>query len=129
MDWLEILSQIFEMCIIPLLGVLTTCLVQFLRNKSSQLNEKINNELAQKYTNMLTETICTCVIATNQTYVESLKKQGKFDQEAQQVAFQITLDSVLTILSEEAQEYLSNIYGDLSTYIMRMIEAQVNQNK
>ena len=32
--------------------------------------------------NMLKKTISDCVIATNQTYVESLKTQGKFDANA-----------------------------------------------
>jgi hypothetical protein len=30
MDWLSILQQIFEVCLIPMLGILTTALVQFL---------------------------------------------------------------------------------------------------
>ena len=38
-----------------------------------------------KYLSMLTETITSCVIATNQTYVEALKKEGKFDLEAQKL--------------------------------------------
>lgn len=129
MDWLGMLNQIFEVCIIPLLGVLTTYLVMYLKDKSKQLQEKVDNDLADKYIQMLTDTICVCVIATNQTYVESLKKQGKFTKEAQEEAFQKTLDAVLGILSEEAKEYLTTIYGDLNAYIKQMIEAQVNQNK
>lgn len=129
MDWLGMLNQIFEVCVIPLLGVLTTYLVMYLRDKSKQLQEKVDNDLADKYIQMLTDTICICVIATNQTYVESLKKQGKFTKEAQDEAFRMTLDAVLTILSEEAKEYLTVIYGDLNAYIKQMIEAQVNQNK
>lgn len=129
MDWLGMLNQIFEVCVIPLLGVLTTYLVMYLRDKSKQLQEKVDNDLADKYIQMLTDTICVCVIATNQTYVESLKKQGKFTKEAQDEAFRMTLDAVLAILSEEAKEYLTVIYGDLNAYIKQMIEAQVNQNK
>lgn len=129
MDWLGMLNQIFEVCVIPLLGVLTTYLVMYLRDKSKQLQEKVDNDLADKYIQMLTDTICICVIATNQTYVESLKKQGKFTKEAQDEAFRMTLDAVLAILSEEAKEYLTVIYGDLNAYIKQMIEAQVNQNK
>lgn len=129
MDWLGMLNQIFEVCVIPLLGVLTTYLVMCLRDKSKQLQEKVDNDLADKYIQMLTDTICVCVIATNQTYVESLKKQGKFTKEAQDEAFRMTLDAVLAILSEEAKEYLTVIYGDLNAYIKQMIEAQVNQNK
>lgn len=129
MDWMGMLSQIIEVCIIPLLGVLTTYLVMYLKAKSTELQEKVDNDLANKYIQMLTDTICVCVIATNQTYVESLKKQGKFDKEAQQKAFEMTLESVLSILSDEAKEYLTVIYGDLNNYIMQLIEAQVNQNK
>ena len=44
--------------------------------------ENNSNELLSKYIEMLSNTICECVIATNQTYVDSLKKQGKFDVEA-----------------------------------------------
>jgi hypothetical protein len=36
---------------------------------------------------MATDTITNCVIATNQTYVNSLKEQGKFDEAAQKEAF------------------------------------------
>lgn len=129
MDWMGMLNQIIEVCVIPLLGVLTTYLVMFLKAKSAELQEKVDNDLADKYIQMLTDTVCVCVIATNQTYVESLKKQGKFDKEAQQKAFEMTLDAVLSILSEEAKEYLTVIYGDLNEYIMQLIEAQVNQNK
>lgn len=129
MDWMGMLNQIIEVCVIPLLGVLTTYLVMYLKAKSAELQEKVDNDLADKYIQMLTDTICVCVIATNQTYVESLKKQGKFDKEAQQKAFEMTLDAVLSILSEEAKEYLTVIYGDLNEYIMQLIEAQVNQNK
>lgn len=129
MDWTNLLNQIIEVCVIPLLGVLTTYLVMFLNAKKEELKTKTDNELAQKYIDMLTSTIATCVIATNQTYVESLKKQGKFDAAAQEEAFQKTLDSVLAILSDEAQVYLASIYGDLNTYILQLIEAQVNYNK
>lgn len=129
MDWMELLTQIFQLCIVPLIGVLTTFLVNYLRKKSTELQEKTDSELAKKYMQMLTDTICVCVIATNQTYVEALKKQGKFDKEAQEKAFQMTLDAVLAILSQEAQDYLTSIYGDLNAYITQLIEAQVNQCK
>ena len=82
-----------------------------------------------KYLTMLSNTIIDCVIATNQTYVESLKKQGKFDLEAQKVAFEMTYNAVINVLSSDAKTYLSNIYGDLNKYITNMIEAEVNKNK
>ena len=125
----ELLTQIFQVCIIPLFGVLTTFIIKWINVKSNQIQKNNDNALANKYIQMLTDTINSCVIATNQTYVESLKKQGKFDAEAQKQAFEQTTQAVLTILSQEAKDYLANIYGDLDKYISEKIEASVNINK
>lgn len=129
MDWLELLFQIFEVCIIPLLGVLTAFVIKFIKAKELEINAKHDNDVLAKYVRMLSETITDCVIATNQTYVESLKAQGSFDADAQKIAFQKTFDSVMAVLSAEAKEYLSEAYGDLATYITNRIEAEVNVNK
>lgn len=125
----ELITQIFQVCIIPLLGVLTTFIIKWINVKSDQIQKNNDNALTNKYIQMLTDTINSCVIATNQTYVESLKKQGKFDAEAQKQAFEQTTQAVLTILSQEAKDYLANIYGDLDKYISEKIEASVNANK
>lgn len=129
MDWMVMLYQIFELCVIPFLGVLTMYLVQYIKLKSQEISDKTDNELADKYIQMLTDTITTCVIATNQTYVESLKKQGKFDKEAQKEAFELTYNAVMAVLTDEAKHYLAAIYGDLTAYITTRIEAEVNVSK
>lgn len=129
MEWMEILNQIFDLCIVPLLGILVTCLVVFIRAKTKELNEKYDVELLTKYTNMLSQTVIDCVIATNQTYVEALKGQNKFDAEAQKKAFEMTYQSVLQVLSEDAKDYLSNVYGDISVLLTNLIEAEVSRNK
>lgn len=129
MDWVKLLQEIFYVCVIPLLGVLTTYLVQYLKAKGNQIADSTDNALASKYIKMLTETICTCVEATNQTYVEALKKTGAFDEAAQKEAFNKTKEAVMNILSDEAKKYLANIYGDLDQFIESMIEAQVKLAK
>ena len=129
MEWMIILQQVFELCIIPLLGIITVYIVQFIKTKTKELNSNNSNEVLSKYIEMLSNTICECVIATNQTYVDSLKKQGRFDAEAQKKAFEMTYNAVIGILSEEAKAYLASVYGDLTAYITNMIEAEVNKNK
>lgn len=129
MEWMALLYQIFDLCVIPLLGVLTMYLVQFIRLKSQEITDKTDSDLADKYIQMLTDTITTCVIATNQTYVESLKRQGKFDKEAQKEAFKLTYNAVMAVLTDEAKHYLAAIYGDLTAYITTRIEAEVNVSK
>ena len=128
-NWLNLLYNIFEVTIIPLLGVFVAYIVQFLRIKGNELQAKTENEILAKYVGMLTNTIADCVVATNQTYVEALRKTGSFDAVAQKSAFELTRQAVLNVLSDDAKNYLTNIYGDLNTYIDNLIEAEVNRNK
>ena len=129
MEITELIKQIFEVCLFPLLGVLTTFLILFINKKSQELKATTDNELYHKYIDMLEETVVNCVIATNQTYVDSLKKQGKFDLEAQKEAFNRTYSQVMLILADDAKVYLESAVGDLNAYITNMIEAQVKENK
>lgn len=129
MDWLNILQQIFELCIIPLLAIITRSLVIYISTKKDELKNKTDNELVKKYLDLLNDTIANCVIATNQTYVEALKKENAFTVDAQKAAFEKTYQAVIATLSDEAQKYLPEVVGDLQTYITQKIEASVNQNK
>lgn len=126
---MNLIKDIFEVCILPLLGVLTAYLVKWINAQSAELATKANNEMQAKYITMLNNTITDCVIATTQTYVDTLKKQGAFDAEAQKVAFTMTYESVVKLLTDEATEYLNEAVGDLQLYITQKIEAEVNLNK
>lgn len=129
MEWMEIVQQIFEVCVVPLLGILTASIVRFIALKKQEFIVNNDSALADKYADMLAKTITDCVIATNQTYVGAMKEKNAFDKAAQQEAFRQTYDAVIRILSDEAKDYLAAAYGDLATYITKKIEAEVNCNK
>lgn len=129
MEWLPLLYQILEVCVIPLLGILTAYFVKWVNAKSVEIQHKVDNDTADKYIAMLDDTICACVIATTQTYVEALKKDNAFTKEAQKEAFNLTFNAVMSVLTDEAKKYLSEVYGDLTAYITNKIEAEVSLNK
>ena len=122
MDWLTLVIQIIEVCIIPLLGLLTGYLIDYIKTKT-------NSAKLDKYVDMLNDTITECVLATKQTYVEALKKNGNFDETAQKEAFEKTKEAVMNILSADAKEYLTTVYGDLNAYVNQKIESEVNLTK
>ena len=126
---LDMLNQIFEVCILPLLAVLTGYAVQFIRAKSAEVAARTQNETAQKYIQMIEQTITDCIIATNQTYTNALKAQNAFDEEAQKIAFEKSFTAVMTILSEDAKQYIIETTGDINVYLTQKIEAEVNKNK
>jgi len=104
-------------------------LIDFLKAKRKEITDKTDNDLADKYINRLTETISDCVLATSQTYVETLKARGEFTKEAQQEAFKRTYENVMRILTDDCKEYLIEAFGDLETYITNRIEAEILANK
>ena len=126
---MDLITQIFEVCIIPLMGILTAYFVKWIGVKTEELKEETKNEKTEKYLDMLNNTITNCVIATTQTYVDTLKAQGAFDIEAQKTAFTMTYEAVAKLLTDEATEYLNEAVGDLNLNITQKIEAEVNLNK
>ena len=129
MDWTDMIPKIFEICIFPLLGILTAYICQLIKAKMVEIAEKTDNDLFDKYNFMLTDTITSCVIAVNQTYVDTLKKQGRFDLDAQKEAFKRVYEQVLDILKGDAYDYLNEVYSDLNGYITSLIEQQVRKYK
>lgn len=125
LDWLDILDKIFDIAIVPILGAAAMYLVALIKTEKQKLLEKTKDETAKKYIELLDKTITECVLATNQTYVNALKEQNAFDSEAQKKAFKLTFDSIMAILTDDAQIYLNEVVKDLNTYITTKIEYQV----
>lgn len=129
MNWLDLLNQVFQVCLIPLLGFATTALIYILKQKMNDAKEKTGSEIAGKYLDMLEATIVDCIKATNQTYVNALKDKNAFDADAQKEALRMTTDAVMKILSDDAKDYLKHFVGDLDEIVREKIEANINQVK
>lgn len=129
MDWLEFIEKILETCIIPLLGALVTYLVTYIRRKIEAEKQETSNKKVQQYLSILEKTIDDCVKTTNQTLVEALKKENRFDSEAQREALEKTLTAVWDVVSEDMIECLETVFDDLELYVKNKIEAKVNENK
>ena len=129
MDWTQVLKQIFELVVYPVLSIGGIYLTYLISVKIKELKQKTNDDTAKKYLDMLNETIASAVLATTQTYVEALKKEGKFDLDAQKEAFKQTYDAVMKVLTDEAIKYITSSVGDLETYVTNKIEAEVKITK
>lgn len=129
MEWAAIINEIFTVILIPLLGLITKYFIEFLHAKREEIKNKTDDNTLKKYIDMLDSTITRAVIATNQTYVDTLKAQGNFNKEAQVIALNKTYDAVMAVLTNEAETYLNNAIGDLESYIKTAIEATVKAQK
>lgn len=128
------MNEVFLQYIAPALGTALGTIITavagyflvYLNKKKKALQQELNNDIASKYLDMIEQTITDCVIATNQTYVETLKKQDAFTPEAQEVAFQKTLNAVLAILTDDCKLYLESVTNDVTGYLEAKIESEVN---
>ena len=129
MDLQTMIPVIFQVCLIPLLAILTKYLVAWIQVKTKELTDTKENGMFTKYMTLLSDTVINCVVTTNQTYVNTLKEQGKFDAAAQKEAFNKTYEAVMRILTDDAKKYLGEVLGDLDLYINTLIESQVSFQK
>lgn len=119
-------NEIFKIIIELLVTFITVILVP---NITKFLNSKVKNENLKYVINELSTLIEEAVHYTNQTYVEQLKKDGKFDLESQREALLKATYFVLDNLTETAQSIIEKENLDLEILIQNKIEAEIAKRK
>ena len=115
--------------LIPLLiTIITICICTI----TSKIAKNAAESAPSKYSEIiyaLENIVNKAVITTNQTFVNELKRQGKFDKEAMQEAYRRTYESIIASLSQSFFEYIDEETVDIDVLLKNMIEAGVNWNK
>lgn len=88
-------------------------------------NSKIKDKKMQQHAENVLKIIESAVKNVTQTYVDTLKKQGKFDEKAQATALEMCYKVINANLTQELKEYITNNFGDIATYIKTQIEATI----
>ncbi len=89
----------------------------------------VNNEILRQALSEATDAVYAAVTYTSQTYVDTLKKEGTFDKEAQMVALNTALTKAQSLLAFETKELLESLYGDLQDWLVTKIEKTVKETK
>ena len=115
--------------LIPLLiTIITICVCTM----TSKIAKNAAESAPSKYSGIiyaLENIVNKAVITTNQTFVNELKKQGKFDKEAMEEAYNKTFNSIVASLSQSFFEYIDKEAIDIDTLLKNMIETSVDWNK
>jgi len=122
MDWEKLLAYILESLVVLLATVV-------LSYGASLLKKKVKNEEISRLIDRATKIVADSVLLINQTYVDALKQEGKFDKIAQAKAFEKCKQKVLALLSVEAREAIYATYGDFEQWLKTTIEANVRNEK
>lgn len=89
------------------------------------LNEKISDK---KYSDMLGQLIYIITDAVQcvyQEFVEVLKKEGGFTEEAQKEAKERAMNIIYGQLSEKMKQFIIDNYGNIETWLSEKIESVI----
>ena len=115
--------------LIPLLVTIITICICIMTSKVAKDAARLAPSKYSEIIYGLENIVSKAVITTNQTFVNELKKQGKFDKEAMQEAYRKTYESIIASLSQSFFEYLDEETIDIDALLKNMIETSVNWNK
>lgn len=129
MDIKQGIQDVLYLIITGILPLLITYGILFLKVKIKEQEKKLENDQLVKYIDAATDAISKAVLTVNQTYVDSLKKQGKFDDEAAKTAKQMAIDKAKALITENSKTAIETLYSDFEAYLNDAIEELVRENK
>lgn len=129
MEWNEALHELLYMMIVIVLPLLVRYVVVYLNVKTKEYSSQIENETLRKYVEDANEIIATIVLSVSQTYVDAMKKAGKFTPEAQETAKNMAIEQAKQMISEASRNAIITLYNDFDAYINSQIEALVRTTK
>ena len=115
--------------LIPILITIITICICMMTSKVAKDAARLAPSKYSEIIYGLENIVSKAVITTNQTFVNELKKQGKFDKEAMQEAYKRTYESIIASLSQSFFEYIDEENVDIDALLKNMIETSVNWNK
>lgn len=129
MDWMDLLRNLLYAVITAAVPVLTAFVITYLTKAKQKVAVDTENTMIANTINEVFNLIISVVSSTSQTYVDALKKEGNFTEEAQRIAFNTTKSTILSLLSEEAKTVIETLYKDVDKWLDVQIEAAVKSNK
>lgn len=128
----ELIQNILYILITTSGVLLIKCLMNFINAKINELQtekEIKDNELLNQYIDMVQQIVYDVVLMVSQTYVDSLKSSGSFNEEAQKQAKDMAIEMAKALISEEAKNAIITVYNDFDSYLASLIESVVKQSK
>lgn len=128
-NWNELLQTLLYTVITTILPIITAYIISFLKAKRDEKLQDINNEYIRNTLKDAMDIILDTVDTISQTFVDDLKKDGKFDKDKQKEALEKAINQAKKLMSEEVISLIIEKYNDLDEWIRTQIEAYIKKAK
>ena len=125
----DILKSIIYIIITGILPIIVPYIIKLLNAKVDELTANIESEKAKRYIDIIVDAISIAVTSVNQTYVDSLKHAGKFDDESALTAKKLAIQKAKDLITADSKQFIEMAYGDFDKYLENAIESYVRQEK
>ena len=122
MTWEEVLIYVID----ALMGLVITFAIPYV---FKLLKDRTKNNILLNLITQAEKTVENCVLTVNQTFVDALKADGTFDNEAAKMAFNMCKEKVLATLSDNTKKAIVQTVGDFDEWLQTQIESKVYYNK
>lgn len=130
LDWNVIIGYVLATIVLTILGFITPKIIEGIKAGIAWLKTKTKNEKLKTLLDMAGKVVEDAVIVANQTIVETLKKNGKFDTEtALEIKDQVVENVKNTLTQDEKDAIAQTSSLVLEDWIKQQIEVFVNKNK
>lgn len=129
MSWMDVLISVVNTLVNVVITVGIPYLFALLKRKLDQDERLANSEKVKYYMDLAQDYLCDTVVMVKQTFVDSLKAEGKFNADAQVEAFERAKDAWLNMMSEEMKEIIINEVGDIDLWANAKLEKYVVETK
>lgn len=89
------------------------------------MNSKIKDQMWARHLTTITQITTDAVMDVFQTFVETLKVNGKFDEKAQKEAKQKAMNIIMNQLTPELKNYITSNFGELESWLSSKIESVI----
>lgn len=112
------------------LGTIVTAFVTWLSATAIVwLNKKIKDKDLARWSSAVAKIVFDAVQCVQQTFVDTMKKAGKFDEAAAKEAKEKALKIIESQLTEELRKYITDNFGDMREWLIIQIESVIHQIK
>lgn len=132
MEFPEMLNYILYVVMTVIFPVVAKYAVDLIRAKIKESNiieETTKNENVSKLIKEALDSVMDAVLYVNQTFTESLKNKGEFNEEAWEEARKKAYEAALKTISEESKNAVTMMYGSFDKWLQLKIESSVNKAK
>ena len=123
---MPLIQEVLYVVLIAVVPVSAKFLIGLLNSKRAEIEARTDTLVFQDTLLRAIQLVQDAVDTTSQTYVDALKAEGKFDEEAQKQAMDMTIASVNSLMDDSMKELINTFYADFDKWVKTQIESYIN---